>query len=140
MVTSAKRAITKENKERCFEALWLKQVPLLVKGLTESEYLVFENMFEMFADLRELAACRLTAVPSLEYTFDRSVQMCLIKKNHCLDKQLVVERFREALKFAKIPEERPNRYAFRQKLRTMGCQIFFLMRDSATDKQDLLKA
>ncbi len=128
--TEIRREQAEWDRAERFKVQWREQVPLLIQGLSESEYLVFENMFEMFADLREIALHPRLAktMPSLEYTFDRSVKMCRIRKRDRLDKQLVLERFRAALEFAEIPEGRPNRYSFRRKLRVMSYEIWCLLR------------
>ena len=127
MLSYAQREIAKQDREEQFRLLWRQQIPALVKQFTESEYLIFENMFEMFSDLRELASYP-APMPSLGYTFDRSVEMCVTKKIDRIDKQLILERFRVALEFAGVPEGRPNRYAFRRRLRVMSCEIFSFMR------------
>ena len=88
-LSQADKEMAKLEREERFKKLWLEQVPALVRGLTESEYLVFENMFEMLADLREEAYfLRYKEMPTLSYTFDRSVKICAVKKKHRLDKEL----------------------------------------------------
>ncbi|MBW4606900.1 MAG: hypothetical protein KME22_06660 [Hassallia sp. WJT32-NPBG1] len=128
MINYAQREIAKQDLEDRFRLSWRQQVPSLIKGFSESEYLIFENMFEMFPDLRELASYPAT-MPSLEYTFDRSLKMCLIKKSDRINKELVLGRFRVALEWGGVPEGRPNRYTYRRRLRIMACEIFSFMRE-----------
>ena len=129
MVDDAAREVAHQDAEDEFRLQWKEKIPSFTQGFSESEYLVFENMLEMFADLRELASYP-TPMPSLEYTFERSVKMCQLKRSQRLDKQLVIERFRAVLVYAGIPEGRPNKYLYRRKLRVMAGEIFTTLRES----------
>jgi hypothetical protein len=123
MVDYAAKEPVREDAEDEFRLQWRDKIPSFTQGLSESEYLVFENMLEMFADLRELASYP-TPMPSLEYTFERSVKMCQLKRKERLDKQLLIERFRLVLVDVGIPEGRPNKYIYRRKLRVMAGEMF----------------
>jgi hypothetical protein len=123
MVDDAAREVTHQDAEDEFRLQWREKIPSFTQGFNESEYLVFENMLEMFADLRELASYP-TSMPSVEYTFERSVKMCQLKRGERLDKQLLIERFRAVLADVAIPEGRPNKYIYRRKLRVMAGEMF----------------
>lgn len=113
-------------------------IPDLVSGLTVYEYLVFETMFEMFADLREVAAYSRAQIPSLDIVFDRSRKMAVPRKQRKeerLDKQIVVAKFREVLRSHGIPEAKPNKYVYRKRLREMGSDLFLYVRENRSAVQ-----
>jgi hypothetical protein len=84
-------------------------------------------MFEMFADLRELAAFSRKEIPSIETVFDRSTPLVAPRPER-LDKQIVINKFRNILQLHSIPESKPNRYADRRQLREMGSDLFWYIR------------
>ncbi|MEC4814609.1 MAG: hypothetical protein SAK29_15230 [Scytonema sp. PMC 1069.18] len=106
-----------------------KTIPDLISGLTVYEYLILETMFEMFADLRELAAFSRKEIPSIETVFDRSIPLVAPRPER-LDKQTVINKFRNILQLHGIPESKPNRYAYRRQLREMGSDMFFYIREN----------